>query len=96
MAQVNIRMDDDLKERAETFFEELGFTFSSAFNVFVRQSLRDNRIPFDIAINNQRYYTDPETLQAFQEARQLVKDPTAKRFRSVEALFEDLESDDDD
>jgi len=48
MAQVNIRMDDDLKERAEVFFEELGFTFSSAFNVFVKQALRERRIPFDI------------------------------------------------
>jgi len=40
MAQINIRMEDDLKEKAEIFFNELGFTFSSAFNVFVKQSLR--------------------------------------------------------
>jgi len=41
-------MEDELKERAEIFFEELGFTFSSAFNVFVKQALRERRIPFDI------------------------------------------------
>jgi len=48
MAQVNIRIDDDLKEKAEVFLEELGFTFSSIFNVFIRQAIRERRIPFDI------------------------------------------------
>ena len=48
MAQVNIRMDDGLKEKAEVFLNELGFTFSSAFNVFIRQAMRERRIPFDI------------------------------------------------
>jgi addiction module RelB/DinJ family antitoxin len=37
MAQVNIRIDDDLKDRAEIFLNELGFTFSSAFNVFLNK-----------------------------------------------------------
>jgi len=48
MAQVNIRIDDDLKEQAEVFLEELGFTFSSVFNVFIKQAMRERRIPFDI------------------------------------------------
>lgn len=48
MAQVNIRMDDDLKEKAEIFLNELGFTFSSAVIVFIKQALRERRIPFDI------------------------------------------------
>ena len=48
MAQINIRIDDELKEKAEVFLDELGFTFSSAFNVFIRQAIRERRIPFDI------------------------------------------------
>jgi len=52
MAQINIRIDDELKEKAEIFFDELGFTFSSAFNIFVRQSLRERRIPFDIDLRS--------------------------------------------
>ena len=48
MAQINIRLDDDLKEKAEIFLNELGFTFSSAFNIFIRQAMRERRIPFDI------------------------------------------------
>jgi DNA-damage-inducible protein J len=52
MAQINIRLDDDLKEKAEVFLHELGFTFSSIFNVFIKQSLRERRIPFDIDLRS--------------------------------------------
>ena len=52
MAQVNIRIDDSLKESAEVFLDELGFTFSSAFTVFIKQALRERRIPFDIDLRS--------------------------------------------
>jgi DNA-damage-inducible protein J len=49
MAQVNIRIDDALKEQADSLFEELGMNMSTAVNVFIRQTLRQRRIPFTIA-----------------------------------------------
>ena len=52
MAQVNIRIEDELKEKAEVFLGELGFTFSSAFNVFIKQAMRERRIPFDIDLRS--------------------------------------------
>ena len=52
MAQVNIRIDDELKEKAEVFLDEPGFTFSSAFNVFIKQAMRERRIPFDIDLRS--------------------------------------------
>ena len=52
MAQINIRIDDELKEKAEVFLDELGFTFSTAFNVFIKQALRERRIPFDIDLRS--------------------------------------------
>ena len=45
---ISIRMDSDLKAQAEALFSELGMNLSTAFNVFVRQSLRDGGIPFEI------------------------------------------------
>jgi addiction module antitoxin, RelB/DinJ family len=48
MSQINIRMEDDLKVRAEALFEELGMNMSTAFTVFVKQALRQNGIPFEI------------------------------------------------
>jgi DNA-damage-inducible protein J len=46
MAQVNIRIDDDLKIKGERLFKELGLTFSSAVSVFVSQAVRERAIPF--------------------------------------------------
>jgi DNA-damage-inducible protein J len=48
MAQINIRIDDNLKEKAELLFEELGLNMSTAFNIFIRQSIRQGGIPFEI------------------------------------------------
>ena len=45
---VTIRIDEDLKEEADQLFEELGMSFTTAINVFVKQSLRERRIPFEI------------------------------------------------
>jgi DNA-damage-inducible protein J len=51
MAQtnINIRMDATLKTRAENLFNELGMNMTTAFNVFVRQAVRQQKIPFDIS-----------------------------------------------
>lgn len=45
---ISIRMDSELKAQAEELFSELGMNLSTAFNVFVRQSLREGGIPFEI------------------------------------------------
>jgi len=54
---VNIRIDKELKEKAEVFFNELGLNMSSAFNIFVRQSLRQGKIPFELSIVSDPFYS---------------------------------------
>jgi DNA-damage-inducible protein J len=49
---LNICIDKDLKERADTVFSEMGMDMTTAFNIFVRQTLRQGKIPFEI-------YADP-------------------------------------
>jgi DNA-damage-inducible protein J len=45
---VTIRLDREVKEKAEQLFNDLGMNLSTAFNVFARQSLRQGKIPFEI------------------------------------------------
>jgi DNA-damage-inducible protein J len=45
---VTIRLDREVKERAENLFSDLGMNLSTAFNIFARQSLRQGKIPFEI------------------------------------------------
>ena len=41
--------DEDLAKEADEFFGELGMSLSTAVTVFVRQSLRERRIPFSVS-----------------------------------------------
>ena len=58
MAQVNIRIDDSLKEKADSLFDELGLTMTTAITIFVKQAVRQGRIPFDITIHTDPFYSD--------------------------------------
>jgi DNA-damage-inducible protein J len=46
---VTLRLDRETKENAEILFKEFGMNLTTAFNIFVRQSLRLGKIPFEIA-----------------------------------------------
>ena len=48
---VTLRVDEDLKKQAETLFSELGLNLTTAFNIFLRQSVREQRIPFQVSKN---------------------------------------------
>jgi addiction module RelB/DinJ family antitoxin len=48
---MNLRIDKDLKKDAETLFETLGINMTTAINIFLRQSVRDQGIPFKISAN---------------------------------------------
>ncbi|GHT14394.1 DNA-damage-inducible protein J [Planctomycetales bacterium] len=45
---VTLNIDKTLKERAEVMFDDFGMTLTTAVNVFLRQSLRRGKIPFEI------------------------------------------------
>ena len=85
---ISIRMDSDLKAQADALFGELGMNLSTAFNVFVRQSLREGRIPFNISLNQ----PNKETIAAMLEAEKIAKDPSMKGYNNLEELFADLKA----
>ena len=64
MASVNvtIRMDADDKVKAEKLFSELGLTMNAAFNMFIKQSIREQGIPFKATTSTDIQYLDRKTL----------------------------------
>ncbi|WP_349673846.1 type II toxin-antitoxin system RelB/DinJ family antitoxin [Lacrimispora sp.] len=48
MASINVRVDDELKKQSEMIFEELGINTSTAINIFLKQVIRSNGIPFTV------------------------------------------------
>ena len=83
---ISIRMDAELKAQADALFAELGMNLSTAFNNFVRQSLREGGIPFEIKLEQ----PNKETAAAMLEAERIAKDPTVKGYHDLGELFADL------
>ncbi|MBQ7612009.1 MAG: type II toxin-antitoxin system RelB/DinJ family antitoxin [Spirochaetaceae bacterium] len=83
------RVDTKTKQEAENLFESLGLDIPTAIRLFLRQSINQQRIPFDI-VPPQYNFTE-ETLVAIDEARRISKDPTVKSYSSAKELFEDCE-----
>jgi DNA-damage-inducible protein J len=51
MANLNIRVDDKLKKQAEYVLSEIGMSLSTATTVFLKQLVRQNKIPFELGFD---------------------------------------------
>ena len=60
---LSIRIDRDLKDEADTVFNALGMNLTTAITVFVRQAVRQKKIPFEISLD-----TDSKSKVAMAEA----------------------------
>ena len=91
MAQtsVNIRMDAELKRQFEDFCADVGMTMTTAFTVFARKTVRENKIPFEISGD----IPNEETKRAIEEAKNGIG--LSKAYTSVDELMEDLLNDED-
>ena len=83
---ISIRMDADLKAQADALFNELGMNLTTAFNIFVRQSLREGGIPFEIKLDQ----PNKETIAAMLEAERIARDPSVKHYSDVEEALREL------
>ena len=90
MATVNlsIRMDAELKKQAETMLADMGLNMTTAMNIFLRQVVRQGKIPFEIATD----IPNAETVAAIKEMDDMVSGKiSTKKYTSIDELFEDLE-----
>lgn len=49
MAQISLRIDDDVKRNAERTLDDIGLSMSTAINIFLKTVVRENRIPFELS-----------------------------------------------
>ncbi len=73
---INIRIDKELKEHAEAFFADLGVSMTAAFNIFIRQSLRQGKIPFEIIGSVDPFYSAGNMRALEQSASELREGKT--------------------
>jgi DNA-damage-inducible protein J len=87
-SNVSFRIDTDVKNQADRLFAQLGLNMTTAFNIFLRQSIREGCIPFDITINT----PNAVTIAAMLEAERIGSDPTVRKYSDVEEALRELKS----
>lgn len=85
-----VRINDKIKDEVTPILDDLGLSLSEAINVFLRQVIMTESIPF--TIKKTKY--SAEMIAAIKEADEMIKNPEKyKSFDNVDALMEDLNKD---
>lgn len=83
----NISIDPKLKENAIELFSQFGLDLSTAITLFLQQSVREQRIPFEIRID----VPNQTTKEALAEYEQMKKDRNKyKRKKSFKDILEEV------
>ncbi len=80
---LNVRVDKEVKNAAEAVASALGMNLSTAVNIFLRQMISCNGMPFDV-----RLVPNAQTRQALDDARNHHN--LSGPYNSLEALMEDV------
>lgn len=87
VVSTNIKIDSKLKKDSQILFESLGLNLSTAVNIFLRQAVREQAIPFRVGTP----IANAQTLKTIDDARHGIG--LSRGFSSVDELMEDLDAD---
>lgn len=87
---INFRCDSDLKTNAENLFNDLGISMSAALTMFLKQAVREQRIPFVL----RRDIPNATTIKALDEYQAMKSDKTSyKRYSSFDDVLKEIQND---
>jgi DNA-damage-inducible protein J len=78
---LHVRINKEIKKQAETILNELGLSTGEAINVYFRQIINTNSIPFTIRAKT----PNETTIKAFEEIEEIK---SGKRPRNPQTLDE--------
>lgn len=79
---LNIRIDKSVKNQAEEIFNELGFNMTTAINIFLRTTIKEHGIPFELKLD----IPNKTTIEAIEEGRRMMSDSTTPKYSSIDEL----------
>lgn len=86
-ANINVRIEPEVKQNAEALFGSFGISVTDAINIFLRTSIMEGGFPF--LVKQPRY--NAETKAAIQEVRDMLSGKVqAKTYHSSKELFDAL------
>lgn len=80
---MSIRLDSEVKEQAQQVFNNLGMDMTTAINIFLRQAIQYQGLPFDVRLDENRKLL--EVLTDLDQNRNM-----SQSFESISDLMEDL------
>lgn len=89
MAKVstNISLDPKLKKEANILFANFGLDLSTAITIFLQQSVREQKIPFEIRMN----IPNQTTIEALNEFKEMKNNKEKyKRYDSFDEALKEL------
>ena len=54
----SVRMDSEVKEQFDEFCSQAGMNTTVAFNMFARAVLREKRLPFEVTMESDPFYSE--------------------------------------
>ena len=81
---VTIRVDEDVKRKFEEFCADVGMNMSVAINMFIRASLKDQRIPFSIESS--------KSVRGLEILRSMRAEAESRGFLSDEDIEEEIQA----
>lgn len=85
-ANINVRVDAVLKEKAEQLFSDLGMNMTTAITVFLKTAVNCDGIPFEI----RRHTPNEETRAALAEYEEMRRnDGKYRRYDNFDTLSDD-------
>lgn len=84
MAQINVRVEEELKEESSKILNELGMDITGAIKIFLKQVVLQEGIPFDVTLKK------PEIIQALED----IENGKVKQFDNINSLMKELNNED--
>ena len=85
-ANINVRIDPETKAGAEKLFASFGITVTDAINIFLRKSIMEGGLPFEM--KQPRF--NRETEEAISEARDMASGKIEATSQSVDNFFQEM------
>lgn len=85
-----IRIEENTKKQAVELLEGLGLNLSDAVNMFLRQVILQNGIPFEVKYPENTLEFKSEVIEAMEEAKRISRDPNVKGYTDVKQMFKEI------
>ncbi len=87
MTNLNVKIEETIKEQAEEIYKELGLNMTTAINMFLRSTIREHGIPLNLKLD----VPNDKTIAAIKEGKKLLNDSTKPGYSNIEDLKKALD-----